>query len=944
MHIATLKNSTLHYFYIVNFYLLLILYCPLVNANFIAWDNENDKWLTQTSEHFSISYLAIHQSNADHVLKIAEQVHRELIPFFKNMPDKRTDIILFDDSDYAIPTYSALEQGEIRLLMTPPTEVIDLAEQENWIYLFLSNEYSNILHFQLAKGTLRGFFLSPEFTPSLLIEGLSLYLTSHVQLQSKQFADSKFAMKMRMEVANKELKQLQQVILSNKEWPLESVYLYGAYFIQYLAATYGEDKVFAFLENYNQDLFAYLLLNSETEKVFAKDFLTLWKDFQDYLYVEFSAQISALEKHKVNGELLARSPFLQTFANHGEGLLSSSANGENRHKIVTYKNQQWQQVSPVKNLVAMDSHPQGGIAITRNIAYLDGRQLNDIFIYDNHDWTQITERQRYKYIRWMPNGKQLLASRNVAELSELWLIDVDTNIVAKQIWQGQENEILGNFAVAADGSYLVAAIKRPFQAWKLARFDFSAQTWQNLTQLKGSESNPQFLDDGRIIYSANYTGIYNIYVLDEKQQNIQQWTNVIGGAFHPVWQQELGLVFQTYGSDSYMLRTLKSPVALSEFSSVGTADAKPHLKPKLKQVEQKINISTPLPYSTWSTVKPHSWIPALFVDEVRTLVGLNTYGGDALGRHNYDIYLMWDAQNELASYLLQYTYDNRWLVEYLRDYKYKNITPEGDPNYQISRNQTYLLERNNMFSTWEDTLSFHAGFSFRQDNIVYTPEHEQLSVTTDSDESATEINGGLALTFDNREYYLNVDDVGWGHYLDFTYHENFFANDFSGRKYQTQWRGTWDMPKKVTILTRFAGGYSTRDAKQFTLGGHNFREEMRLFDRNSQSLRGYDDAALNGHYYFTQRIELNASLARIEKNLALFPLGFGDLTSTFFVDSGSAWNNREEFEQLTGIGAEFKLDFKLGYNYSLPITLGYANGLDNKKGREYFYINFGVIY
>ncbi|MEH6454215.1 MAG: hypothetical protein V7782_14385, partial [Psychromonas sp.] len=384
---TTIKNSALAYFYILNLVLFLILYCPSLNANFIAWDKENDVWLTQTSEHFSISYLSIHQTDADRVLQIAEEVHRELIPFFENSPEERTDIIMYDDSDYAIPNYSALEQGEIRLLMTPPTEVIDLAETENWIYLYLSNEYSNILHFNLAKGTLRGLFLSPEFTPSFLIEGLSLYLTSYSQLQSKYLGSSKFAMKMRMEVAADELMQLQQVILSNKQWPLESMYLYGAYFIHYLAITYGEDKIFDFLENYNQNLFSYLSLNTETEKVFGKEFLTLWDEFQDYLTIKFSSQISLLGDNQVNGDLLLNTPFLQVTANHQDGLLSSFVNGEDRHQIINYQGKEWQQITATHKLVAMDTHPTSGIAITRNIAYLDGRKLNDIFIYDDNEWT-----------------------------------------------------------------------------------------------------------------------------------------------------------------------------------------------------------------------------------------------------------------------------------------------------------------------------------------------------------------------------------------------------------------------------------------------------------------------------------------------------------------------------------------------------------------------------
>ncbi len=96
--------------------------------------------------------------------------------------------------------------------------------------------------------------------------------------------------------------------------------------------------------------------------------------------------------------------------------------------------------------------------------------------------------------------------------------------------------------------------------------------------------------------------------------------------------------------------------------------------------------------------------------------------------------------------------------------------------------------------------------------------------------------------------------------------------------------------------------------------------------------------------YATQRIQLNTALARFERNWNLLPVGVGDLTGSVYVDSGAAWNRGETIKQLTGIGGQIQLDFKLGYNYSLPVTLGYAKGLDDVKGRDYVYLNFGSSY
>lgn len=922
--------------------LWLIFLCssPITLANnFVAWDEKGDKWLQQTSPHFSVSYLQKHQANASQILKIAEQVHLQLQPFFKVTPEERTEIILLDDIDNLRADESTLEYGEIRLVMSPPNNIDIIEMEDDWLRLFLAHEYSYILQMQLAQGTWRGFFLSAEFTPAMLLEGVAIYLEKNNQLKTDRLSSSTFNMQMRMQVKDQQLLDLQNVIIKNRQWPLTSTFVYGAYFIDYLAKTYGEDKLLDFLEGYSQNLISYLFLNSETTRVYNKDFLTLWDEFKIYLSDEFSEQINNLNEQRVEGEHLFSSPFLQITSNHANGLLINKVTGEDRHEIQQLQQGNWKPIVATNQLRDMDSHSEAGLITTRKINYVDGHQFNDIFLYKKNSWSRLSERQRFQNIRFMPDGKQILATRIVSGLSELWLLDVENRKDAVKLWQGKENIILGEFDVAPSGEYLVASIKYPLSEWKLVKFSFKTQKWKNITQQNGHENSPEFLADGSLIYSANYTGISNIYHLNIEQSEIQQWTHALGGAFQPTWQEGLGLVFQTYGEKSYTIRHIKQPISLS----TRPLSNQQRSEKSFVALDEQIKLSDPEPYSTWRTIQPHSWLPVLYVDEIRSMVGLNTYGGDALGRHNYEIYALWDAQNQLASYLFEYRYDNRWSLAYLRDYKFKNVSlDQADPHYQITTNQTYVFQRNHIFSAWEDKLSLHAGISMSYDELYSHPDIKQTRPSIQAD--ATEVTTGLALTFDNREYYLNVPAVGWGHYYDFTIEENILDSDFSGQKYQTQWRATWDLPGRVTVLTRLAAGYSSDDAKRYNLGGNNLTNEMNLFDRNSQAIRGYDDIALRGHVYATQRIELNAWLGRFSRNWGLLPIGMGDIASTIFIDSGSAWDVGGEYDPITGVGAQIQIDFKLGYNYSLPISLGYAYGTDEALGKDYLYLNFGSNY
>ncbi|PSW04351.1 hypothetical protein [Photobacterium lipolyticum] len=57
-----------------------------VQAKPVAWDQQDQIWLSQQSEHLSIHFLAGHQQSTANVLDIAERVHRVLLPFFKHTP------------------------------------------------------------------------------------------------------------------------------------------------------------------------------------------------------------------------------------------------------------------------------------------------------------------------------------------------------------------------------------------------------------------------------------------------------------------------------------------------------------------------------------------------------------------------------------------------------------------------------------------------------------------------------------------------------------------------------------------------------------------------------------------------------------------------------------------------------------------------------------------
>jgi len=910
-------------------------------AQSVAWDQQNESWHTQQTKHFRIHFRNGHERQAARALDLAEQSHSELTEFFGYQPSEKTDIVLVDEFDSSNGWATVTPYPQIRLFMSPPDEVNQLENNDEWMHLLIKHEYAHILHMEMGGGAAnvlrkvfgRNPFLYPHaLTPAFLIEGLAVYLETNKELGYGRLQGSGYAMQMRMELINKQVKEMNQVTVATREWPLGYYYLYGAYFIEYLADTYGEEKVQAFLTGYSRNLVPYFFLHKSARRAFGKDFDQLWSDFQIYLYDRFDGDLTQLVAKEVTGEELYQAPHNQVVAASPNGLLVNVDNGEDRPAITQLSSTDEQQLTHAKNIIAMDYHDQAGLVASRKIRYADGRVLADLFVYQNDSWKQLTERERFRHVKWMNDGRYLIAGRKVAGISELWKIDSQGEQAKVKLWSGSADTVLGRFDIAGDDLTLVASIKRPNQGWNLELFDLAESKWRAITDSKAVESSPSYLPNGKVLYSSDYDGVFNIYTIDLKTQQVDKLTQEVGGAFNPLWQKGMGLVYQSYQSEGYSLRHKAETDAVESFD-IDSQQGRYDYPDPAPDVVEKSDI---VEYSPWASLRPRAWLPVFDSGESQTRVGFSTNGADALSRHQYQLQLAYDTQNSLAQYNVSYLYDSRWMLQLFRTHDFKTFTQGAQESTRIEQSDSALLQRNHILNAFEDQLSLHAGVFWDKPREVKAAKFGPAVPYTAQQEALV----GLAATFDNRESYLNVPGIGWGHYADVVAETNdWLSGGYKGEKYQAQWLGTLDLPGRTTLSLRLAGGYASDGAKAFKLGGSTLSDEKALFGRQTQGLRGYDESVQSGSRYFTQRLSATTWLTRVERNWNVYPIGLGDISATVFADSGSAWGSEQAQKQLTSLGASVTLETKLGYRFTLPVTLGYARGLDSELGKDQFYIS-----
>ena len=75
-------------------------------------------------------------------------------------------------------------------------------------------------------------------------------------------------------------------------------------------------------------------------------------------------------------------------------------------------------------------------------------------------------------------------------------------------------------------------------------------------------------------------------------------------------------------------------------------------------------------------------------------------------------------------------------------------------------------------------------------------------------------------------------------------------------------------------------------------------------------------------------------------------IGLHQLHAAFFADTGGTWEDDENRPEkyYTGVGVELNTDIVFGYNFLLPLRIGFATGLDDVIGENQIYLQAGATY
>lgn len=509
------------------------------------------EWLTLESEHFSVHYHPGLAEIAPLAARIAEEAHLRLAPEMRWLPAGKTHLVLADVTDAPNGFSTPFPYNRIVIFPTPPLEQpFSLTDQEDWLRLVITHEYAHTLQIDTVHrlpAWLRRVFgrlYFPNFLqPAWSIEGAATYYET-MATEGGRGRSTYTDMVLRMATLENRFPTLAQASVFQDSWPAgETPYLFGVRFYEYLTERYGADLPGRLSQSYGGRPLPFMV-DSTARMTFGATFKEEWPRWQQQLQTRYQAEklrigptwppLNQLTREgyrnlypaiSPSGRLLAYSS--QTADRTSSLMLMSTADGKSRVLLRRF-------VQAGGAGIAWLPDESGLI-----YAKLERDEYDNIF-YDLFRY-DLAKGREFRLTRGLragspdisPDGQRLLSVLTASGCNRLALLDSEGALQA-YLSPADDGRHYFSPCWSPDGRSIVVGARDAAGRDSLRILDATGQLRHEWSPGAGILSSPIWSPDGSaIFFSADITGIYNLYAWRLADQTLHQVTNLLGGAFSP---------------------------------------------------------------------------------------------------------------------------------------------------------------------------------------------------------------------------------------------------------------------------------------------------------------------------------------------------------------------------------------------------------------------------
>jgi hypothetical protein len=884
------------------------------------------RFRTIRTPHFDIHAHQGEEAMARRLAGIVERVRLRFEPVF-GVARGRVEVILVDQTDQSNGWATPVPYDTIEITAVPPASESLLGNTTDWLELVFTHEYTHILHLDRTRGfmeAVRTIFgrvpiaFPNSYLPIWQIEGIATFEESRMTGEGRVPAGD-FRAIVDVAAAHGRFESIDRASGGLDDWPGGlAAYAYGAYFHQYLADTYGPERLSRLADATAGRL--PLTGAGAFKKIFGRSASNLWQDFRDArkhagtARSETDARAIRLTHHGfvVTAPTLARDGTLYYETANADGfpaLMTLPPGGAPRRVA-------WR-VFGSRTAVRGDWIVFDQLERVRSVAL-----YSDLYAVRTNggDVRRLTREARAADPDLSPDRRRIVCTEQAAGHRALAILDFDPRGVAEptRILDDPESDYTGP-RWSPDGRQIVAARRRN-GAYELVLIDPGAKTVRTILARGDARLvTPSWTPDGTtILFGADVGGApFNIYAVDAAGAAVRQITDTTGGAQFPELSPSGTLTYVGYtpdGSDLFSIETDPTHWTLVDFRS--SAEVEPNLQ-HLDDAENAENGDRR--YAPWRTLRPTFWEPVIRSDAGQPVVGAGTAMTDALGRHAYAVDAGWASGRGRPDWHLAYAYD-RW-----RATLFANFSDETDPirGGEFRSRELFagaLLPVRHV--RWAET--FLAGVDAETDTVTCAAacgdHHRDLRSVR------------LGWLHDSRRVfgYSISPEEGFAAETAVELNPSALGSDAGAGAAILDARAFRRVFGRHTVIAaRVAAASawgSSETRRVFSAAGSGPSQPLFDFGRSTIGLlRGFAIDDVTGSLAAVANVDLRVPLVRVERGPASWPVFVRSIHAAAFFDAGDAWDNAFRAADVrTAGGGELSFDVVLLHYFPFTLVSGAA--------------------
>lgn len=561
---------------------LLVFFTYPVFAQFNEY-NPDYSWYTIRGKYVRVHYHQEAERTAKTVAKIADEIWEPITSLYQYEPDV-VDYVIKDIDDYS---NGATFFFDNKIEIWASSLDFDLRGTHNWLRNVISHEFTHLVQIQSGMKLVRTVpvlyfqFLNyedrrrpdilygfPNFIASYPIPTINIpawFAEGTAQYMRKEFNydnwDTHRDMILRSyALDNRMLTWNQMGVFDKTSLGNESVYNSGFALTRYIAQKYGEDK----LREISKEIgsLTTFTIDAAFEKILGKSGNQIYDEWSSFLMSDYADRIKDVEKNKITGKMIAPTGFgnfFPVFSDNGKKVLYlSNKTGDyfSLSSVYLYdltSGKEKRVISNVRSTVSFIPEKNKIVYAKLSDDNPKWTNIHDLYIYDidSEEEERLTFGWRANNPSVSPDGNKIVFIFQNDGTVNLGICDIDGKNF-KKLTFFDKGEQLYNPKFSSDNSFIYFDYSYHDNR-DIARIGVDGANFELITTSPADERHPFHAQDGKLYYSSDETGIFNIYSVDLSNGSRIQLTNVTGGAFMPARNDNGEIVYAGYTSEGYKI-------------------------------------------------------------------------------------------------------------------------------------------------------------------------------------------------------------------------------------------------------------------------------------------------------------------------------------------------------------------------------------------------------